>query len=343
LKATLCDKDAVMGKDYTWADEECKESREQVVVFAPNELTKTLSINIIDDDEFEKDEKFIMDIELLDDEDMKKGAMIGPRSKCTITILNDDDITEAREKIAMLLHLNLDKMSVSTTSYMQQFRDAISLDATDDLQHLDYVLHFLTLGWKVVFATVPPTNICGGWVTFFVALFYIAIMTMCVGDIAALFGCTVGLSKPVTAITFVALGTSLPDLFASMSSAVSDEYADAAVGNVTGSNAVNVYLGLGLPWMIGVLYHQSQGTKFLVSGGPLGFSVAVFTGCGIACISTIYLRRSLDSELGGKNVTAKYATGCFFVFLWFLYVLLNILNLSFEWMGFPDDDEGGSS
>ena len=39
----------------------------------------------------------------------------------------------------------------------------------------------------------------------------------------------------VTAITFVALGTSLPDLFASKQAAATDKYADNAVGNVTGT------------------------------------------------------------------------------------------------------------
>ena len=35
-----------------------------------------------------------------------------------------------------------------------------------------------------------------------------------------------------------------------MPAAVSDDTADAALGNVTGSNAVNVFLGLGLPFFI---------------------------------------------------------------------------------------------
>jgi solute carrier family 8 (sodium/calcium exchanger) len=39
---------------------------------------------------------------------------------------------------------------------------------------------------------------------------------------------------PITAITFVALGTSLPDLFASMSAAAQSPTADASIGNVTG-------------------------------------------------------------------------------------------------------------
>ena len=51
-------------------------------------------------------------------------------------------------------------------------------------------------------------------------------------------------------------GTSLPDLFASKSAAQNEQYADAAVGNVTGSNGVNVFLGLGIPWLIAAIYHK---------------------------------------------------------------------------------------
>lgn len=81
---------------------------------------------------------------------------------------------------------------------------------------------------------------------------------MFVGDIAKIFGCTLGVSDLLTAITFVALGTSLPDTFASMAAADQDENADAAIGNVTGSNSVNVFLGLGIPWVVGVHYHESM-------------------------------------------------------------------------------------
>ena len=49
-----------------------------------------------------------------------------------------------------------------------------------------------------------------------------------------LIGCVVGLKTSVTGITIIALGTSLPDTFASRTAARQDEYADAAIGNVTG-------------------------------------------------------------------------------------------------------------
>ena len=41
----------------------------------------------------------------------------------------------------------------------------------------------------------------------------IGVLTMVIGDLASHFGCTVGLTDAVTAITFVALGTSLPGKF----------------------------------------------------------------------------------------------------------------------------------
>ncbi|VDM86068.1 unnamed protein product, partial [Strongylus vulgaris] len=65
----------------------------------------------------------------------------------------------------------------------------------------------------------------------------------------------------VTAISFVALGTSVPDTFASKVSAVQDKYADNSIGNVTGSNAVNVFLGIGIAWSVAAIYHFFNGTR----------------------------------------------------------------------------------
>lgn len=95
----------------------------------------------------------------------------------------------------------------------------------------------------------------GGWPAFFVGLSFIGGVTFVVGECASALGCAIGLKDSVTAITLVALGTSLPDTFASMTAAKTSEFADSAVGNVTGSNCVNVFLGLGLPWVIASLYN----------------------------------------------------------------------------------------
>ena len=76
-------------------------------------------------------------------------------------------------------------------------------------------MHYVTLPFKLVFAIVPPSEYYGGWACFWTALFFIAVVTVCIQDLAMLFGCVLGLKDEVTAITIVALGTSLPDTFAS--------------------------------------------------------------------------------------------------------------------------------
>lgn len=49
--------------------------------------------------------------------------------------------------------------------------------------------------------------------------------------------------------------------------AIQDKYADASVGNVTGSNAVNVFLGIGIAWTMAAIYHASNGNRFEVQSG----------------------------------------------------------------------------
>lgn len=122
----------------------------------------------------------------------------------------------------------------------------------------DALAHFLTITWKVLFAIVPPSKHCGGYFAFFVALAFIGIVTMVVGDVAKALGCVCGIKESVTAITLVAMGTSLPDTFASMSVARTSDCADAAIGNITGSNSVNIFLGLGLPWIIAAHYASNS-------------------------------------------------------------------------------------
>lgn len=74
----------------------------------------------------------------------------------------------------------------------------------------DYFLHFLCFFWKVLFACIPPTEYWSGWACFAISVVGIGFLTAVIGDLASHFGCTVGLRDSVTALVFVALGTSLP-------------------------------------------------------------------------------------------------------------------------------------
>merc|ERR1719443_573014 len=211
---------------------------------------------------------------------------------------------------------------------------------------MDWIMHGITIFWKLLFAFIPPTDFLGGWLCFFVSLCGIAGVTVMIGDLAGLLGCSMGIDDSITAITFVALGTSLPDTFASKSGAVEDPYADAAVANVTGSNSVNVFLGLGLPWMIASIYWTFGGASeewreriarhdehivemypngaFVVMAGDLGFSVMSFSSCAAAAIAILAARRSIvGGELGGPH-GLKWASAIALVLLWVIYLSLSI-------------------
>ena len=47
----------------------------------------------------------------------------------------------------------------------------------DNVSLTEGLFHFATIGWKVVFAIVPPARYYGGWPAFVVALGLIGIIT----------------------------------------------------------------------------------------------------------------------------------------------------------------------
>lgn len=328
VKWRTVDKTAISGKDYVGGEGE--------IEFKHGETQRTLSIGIIDDMEYEKDENF--EVELYE---VSSNAKLGKITKTAVTITNDDEFNGVMNKLMLMTNANVDELRVHNETWAQQFKDAMVVNGGDieNASTGDYIMHFLTFGYKLIFALIPPPGLLGGWPCFVVSLIMIGLIVIIVGDLAEIFGCLIGLHADITAITFVALGTSLPDTFASKIAAVSEKTADNAIGNVTGSNSVNVFMGLGIPWMIASIYHAAKGTPggFEVKAGTLSFSVMVYTVCALLAITLIMIRRFLpafgNSELGGPTVT-KWISSAFFITLWFLYIILSILQ-SYEFITSP--------
>lgn len=158
-------------------------------------------------------------------------------------------------------------------------------------------------------------------------------------DVTAVFstrGQHSNLSKSSTSLMYASLSLFFsPDTFASKVAAIQDQYADASIGNVTGSNAVNVFLGIGVAWSIAAIYHQSKGREFRVEPGSLAFSVTLFTIFAFICVATLMYRRRPDigGELGGPR-TAKVLTTMLFVSLWLIYILFSSLEAYCHIKGF---------
>ncbi|KAF7256813.1 hypothetical protein EG68_06323 [Paragonimus skrjabini miyazakii] len=194
------------------------------------------------------------------------------------------------------------------------------------LSNMDYALHGLTFFWKLLCAFLPPRKYLGAYPTFFLSLVFIGVLTLLVEEFANQLGCVAGLKTAVTGITLVAIGTSLPDAFASRTAARLDESADNSIGNITGSNSVNVFLGLGLPWLIGAINAKLNGQVFCVATDGVFEATVLFLCTAILCLGLLILRRRLYSgELGGP-CWSKWSTGLFIILLWFGYILVMSLR-----------------
>lgn len=212
--------------------------------------------NLAEEPESEEEENdLIFRVKL--DEPSPEGVKIG-KNVCLVTIVSYDYEEEnmAKEK---LLNFYLEQ---EDPTWAMQFKNACVLSPimneeefiVEDVGAFEAFSHFCSIFWKVFFALIPPSSYRGGYPAFVISLIMIGIVTFVVGEVATVLGCALSIRESVTAITLVALGTSLPDTFASMKAAADSENADAAIGNVTGSNSVNVFLGLGLPWLMGSCY-----------------------------------------------------------------------------------------
>ncbi|XP_070590760.1 sodium/calcium exchanger 1 isoform X2 [Erythrolamprus reginae] len=269
--------------------------------------------------------------------------ILGEHTKLEVIIEESYEFKNTVDKLIKKTNLAL---VVGTNSWREQFIEAITVSAGEDDDDdecgeeklpscFDYVMHFLTVFWKVFFAFVPPTDYWNGWACFVVSILMIGLLTAFIGDLASHFGCTIGLKDSVTAVVFVALGTSVPDTFASKVAATQDQYADASIGNVTGSNAVNVFLGIGVAWSIAAIYHAANGESFKVQPGTLAFSVTLFTIFAFISVGVLLYRRKpeIGGELGGPR-TAKLLTSSLFVLLWLLYILFSSLEAYCHIKGF---------
>ncbi|KAI2662369.1 Sodium/calcium exchanger 2 [Labeo rohita] len=282
---------------------------------------KTIEVKIIDDEEYEKNKTFSIElgepvlleigqkhgdsnenkpeIGVEEEEVAKMGCpSLGEHSRLEVVIEESYEFKSTVDKLIKKTNLAL---VVGSSSWREQFVSAVTVSAGDDDEEesgeerlpscFDYIMHFLTVFWKVLFAFVPPTEYWNGWACFIVSIFLI-------------------------------------DTFASKVAAIQDQYADASIGNVTGSNAVNVFLGIGVAWTIASVYWRTKGKPFHVDPGSLAFSVTLFSALAVVCVSVLLYRRRpsvAGGELGGPR-TWKIFTSLFFISLWLIYILLASLE-----------------
>ena len=194
--------------------------------------------------------------------------------------------------------------------------------------YYDVPLYVLSLPWRYAFYVTIPN--CAAqrfenWypATFVASISWISVISYLMVSWAARIGCIIGIPQVVMGTLVVAAGTSIPDALGSIAVAKIGE-GDMAVANAVGSNVFDIWLGLGLPWLI-VLPIKFDG-KIPVATNQLIPSIGILFGVLALYYVTLLVNRWRLYRLAGVVFLCAYAvfaTYCV-VFVW----LQDIYNLS---------------
>lgn len=93
---------------------------------------------------------------------------------------------------------------------------------------------------------------------------------------------------------------------------------------------MNIYVGIGIPWLIDTMYNiiAYREPLQIENAEGLSFSLLVFFSTSVGCIGVLVLRRLVfGAELGGPKLWA-WITCAYFMLLWLIFVVLSSLRVS---------------
>lgn len=123
--------------------------------------------------------------------------------------------------------------------------------------------------------------------TFAVAIALIIVLSYILVEATILFAAGIGIPPVIVALTLLAAGTSAPDLISSLDVARAGR-GGMAVANAIGSNIFDIFIGLGFPWVLAILF--SALTSVRVGADGLWISI------GILVATTVVLYILLESQ-----------------------------------------------
>mmetsp|Transcript_44117 Transcript_44117/g.70817 ORF Transcript_44117/g.70817 Transcript_44117/m.70817 type:complete len:644 (-) Transcript_44117:780-2711(-) len=237
-------------------------------------------------------------------------------------------------KVAAMLKRKEEAAALAAEALEEGTQTAVSEDADEDDEGgspfavpdkcKDYPMWILSLPWYAVFTfTIPP---CASvkWrkyylLSFAMSIFWIGFITHWMVEWCVRIGCILNIPSVVMGTTVLAAGTSIPDALSSIAVA-RDGLADMAVANAVGSNVFDIWLGLGLPWLLYLSWQQPN--YILVNTTELVPSSLILAGVLVlyyGAIASNGFRLTLRMGYFFIATYAVYATYSI-VFVWLLDV-----------------------
>ena len=148
--------------------------------------------------------------------------------------------------------------------------------------------------------------------TFAVSIALIVALSYVLVESTIVFAAGIGIPPVIVALTLLAAGTSAPDLISSIDVA-REGRGGMAVANAVGSNIFDIFIGLGLPWLVAILFLDLAS----VHVGADGLWISI----GILMATTIVLYLLLQSQ---RQLSRR--EGWLLLLLYALYVIYTLLS-----------------
>jgi len=149
-------------------------------------------------------------------------------------------------------------------------------------------------------------------IIFSISIIYIAVLSWVLVELAVVLAQELHVSEAIIALTILAIGTSVPDMMASLIVSRKGK-GSMAVSNVIGSNTFDILIGLGLPWSIYILWNNQPVT---VATHDLLESIMLLGGSVVL----------LGFILAIRKFTLGYKIGALLVFIYIAYLGYAIFN-----------------
>ncbi len=153
------------------------------------------------------------------------------------------------------------------------------------------------------------------YLTFIFSIFIIAALSYVLVEVAIQSAYILNIPEAIIALTVLAIGTSIPDLFSSVIVAKQGR-GDMAVSNAIGSNIFDVLVGLGLPFLIVMLISGES----ISAGGDLSNSSIIL----FASVILLFILLLVSKWRVGK------ITGVLLIGLYIFYLTREILILCYS-------------
>lgn len=170
-----------------------------------------------------------------------------------------------------------------------------------DVSVFESQMYIQSIAWKVLSNVCPPAHFANGWACLLISLLSIGGLTILLHQVSRLLCCVSGIKPGILAITLIAVGTGLRDVNTSYIAAQRNKSADASIGNLLGVNSATLLLGLGIPWVIGIVFYDKQEQSlFPQPRAGMLFAIALYMITSIAGLFIIAVRRCCGGEIGGS-------------------------------------------